>query len=70
MEPVLLKRADVVKITGMAYSSINRRERAGRFPARRRISPNRVGWLYAEIKCWAEQLEVVVPEEVPLPTAA
>ena len=31
-----------------------RLERAGKFPRRRQISPNRVGWLESEVQAWVE----------------
>ncbi len=53
MTPILLSRKDLIKVVGMAYSTIWRLERSGSFPKRRTIAPNRVGWLYSEIEEWA-----------------
>lgn len=39
---------------GVAYSRVHLMNlvRAGRFPAPRRLSPNRVGWLASELESW------------------
>jgi prophage regulatory protein len=42
---------------GTAY----RLEKAGQFPARRRISPRCVGWLESELDQWIADRTVVVP---------
>jgi len=35
---------------------IARMEKAGRFPRRRQVSPNRVAWLSDEVEAWLENL--------------
>lgn len=54
MTPAMLKRADgsLMKHTGLGYTTIFKLERAGKFPARRQLSPGRVGWLRAEVDAW------------------
>ena len=43
--------------TMVPYSSMHiwRLERAGRFPARIRLGPNRVGWSLREVSDWLEE---------------
>ena len=43
---------DVASITGLSRSTRWRGERDGWFPKRRKLSPNRVGWLKSEIEAW------------------
>jgi prophage regulatory protein len=62
---MVLKRADVVKLVGLCYTSIFNLERAGKFPARRRISAGRVGWLRSEVEAWVEsRVAVPAPESI------
>jgi prophage regulatory protein len=42
----------VREITGLSRSTTWRLERAGKFPARRRLSNNTVGWLASDISRW------------------
>lgn len=44
--------ADVAAITGLSRTTRWRGERDGWFPKRRKLSPNRVGWLKSEIDAW------------------
>ena len=48
----VLRRPEVCALTGLSYSTIHRLERTGTFPARRRLSPNAVGWLRVEVEAW------------------
>ena len=48
----LLRQKDVMKATGLSRMTIWRLERAGQFPQRRRLGPNAVGWIQAEIDDW------------------
>lgn len=57
--PRLLSRAEVCDRTGLSYSTIWRMERGGNFPARRRISANRVAWVEAEVERWMEERQKV-----------
>jgi prophage regulatory protein len=50
-----LRSKEVMRITGLSRTTIWRKERAGTFPARRRISQNAVGWLESEIMAWVAQ---------------
>ena len=48
----ILKIHDVVRVIGASRSSVYRWEKSGNFPARRRLSKFRVGWLESEIIEW------------------
>lgn len=52
----MLKRSDVCKVTGLCYTTIYNLEKKGQFPARRKLSPGRVAWVYDEIVSWLEEL--------------
>jgi prophage regulatory protein len=58
MTPALLKRSDgsLMQFTGLSYSTIFKLETAGKFPARRQVSDNRVGWLTSEVEEWMRNL--------------
>jgi prophage regulatory protein len=44
----------VILKTGLSRPSIYRYMKRGQFPARRRVGPNRVAWLPAEVVAWIE----------------
>ena len=50
-EPECHRLSDLSRVTRW------RLEKAGQFPRRRRISPNRIGWLLSEIQAWQRQRE-------------
>jgi len=54
MTQALLKRAEVVKMVGLGYSTVWRLERGGKFPARKQLSVGRVAWLRSEVEQWIE----------------
>ncbi len=43
-------------VAGISRDTIRRLERDGRFPARRRLSPGRIGWLEFEVLQWVEAI--------------
>ncbi len=52
-EPDHILRIDtVMRTSGLSYATLWRRERAGTFPKRRKISKCAVGWLESEVKAW------------------
>lgn len=57
----MLKRSDgsLQAFTGMGYTTIFKLERKGEFPARRKLSPGRVGWLTSEVQAWLDSRESV-----------
>ena len=44
----------VILKTGLSRPSIYRYMKRGQFPARRRVGPNRVAWVPAEVVAWSE----------------
>ena len=50
----LLRAPEVTEKTGLSYTTIWRKERAGVFPPRRRIGANSVGWVEQEVDRWIE----------------
>jgi len=60
MAMAFLKRSEVVALVGLGFTSIWRMEKAGKFPARKRLSPGRVAWLRSEVDEWVHgRLDVV-----------
>jgi prophage regulatory protein len=49
---MMMKRKDVVALTGLCYSTIYNLEKKQAFPSRRQISPGRVVWMRAEVMEW------------------
>jgi len=47
-----IREPECKSTSGLSRSTRWRLERDGRFPSRRRISPNAVGWLESEIQDW------------------
>lgn len=52
MNKALLKRAEVVALVGLGYTTIWRLEKKGEFPARKQLSQSRVAWLRTEVEEW------------------
>ena len=61
---LILRKSEVISLTGLSPSTIERLERDGTFPRRRQLGPHAVGWLASELDEWAKSLPVA-----PLPTA-
>ena len=55
----LLRRNQVVEMTGLSYSSIYRAERNGTFPKRIRIGKQAVAWKLSEIQEWIRNRDTV-----------
>lgn len=64
MNPAILKRVEVVKLVGLCYSTIFNLERAGNFPARRKLSAGRVGWVRSEVEEWLAS-RTAIPSPAP-----
>lgn len=47
-----IREPEVRRTTGLSRSTRWRLERDGRFPMRRKISPNAVAWLESEVQDW------------------
>ena len=48
----IIRRSKIQERTGLSISTIRNMEKAGRFPARIRISANSVGWRESDIARW------------------
>ena len=58
-----MREPEVQRITGLSRTTRWRLQRDGKFPHRRQISTNAVGWLASEINAWiAEQTVPIEPE--------
>lgn len=55
-DPLFLRTADVLRLTGFSRTTLWRLERAGKFPRRRQLAPNIIGWATEEISRWAASL--------------
>lgn len=55
--PLFIRRSLLKQVTGLSPSTVDRLERAGTFPRRRRVGPGVVGWLYSEVAQFLEQRE-------------
>jgi len=51
-EELLWNIKTVILKTGLSRPSIYRYMKGGRFPPRRRVGPNRVAWVPAEVVAW------------------
>lgn len=48
----ILRKAQVLEMTGLSYSTVWRLEKAGQFPARRQLGAKSVGWIAKEVENW------------------
>lgn len=55
----ILRKCEVVGVTGLSYSTIQRKHKAGEFPKPVRLGANSVGWKLSEIQAWLDSLERV-----------
>jgi prophage regulatory protein len=60
-----LRKQDLRAKVPVSYPTIWRWEKAGKFPARRRLGPNIVGWLESEVDEWIASRTVAHPAEAP-----
>ncbi len=47
-----LNRKQIIKLTGMSRSTLDRLERDGKFPKRVTLSTQRIGWVVQEVVDW------------------
>jgi prophage regulatory protein len=55
MDEYFMREGEVAKISGLSRTTRWRLEREGKFPKRRQISSNTVGWLSSEISAWVAE---------------
>jgi predicted DNA-binding transcriptional regulator AlpA len=63
----ILRKRDVEALAGLSYSQIYRLERRGAFPARVKLSPQRVGWREQEVADWCNNRPRGGGTQPPLP---
>ena len=63
----ILTKKEVCSLVPYTPQHIHRLERAGRFPRRLQLGPNRVGWRLVDIKRWINER---VPAAAATPTDA
>jgi prophage regulatory protein len=62
MNDVVLNKKRTAEKVGLSLPTIWRLEKRGLFPARRALSPGRVGFLLSEVEQWIiERQKVIVP---------
>ena len=54
MQNEYLRWPRVRQLTGLSRSTVWRLEKSGQFPARRKLSANRVGWSLIELQAWMQ----------------
>jgi predicted DNA-binding transcriptional regulator AlpA len=54
--PILVRRSQAKSVFGLSASTLDRLEKDGKWPKRRRVGPGCVGWLYDEAKTALESL--------------
>lgn len=57
-----LRAKDVVRVTGLSRTTIWRLEKSGKFPRRKTLSVNAVGWRGSEVYAWVDQRNNVETE--------
>jgi prophage regulatory protein len=51
---VFLSRSQTREVTSLSGSQIDRLEKAGKFPARIKLSERRVAWCLTDVQAWME----------------
>lgn len=55
----IIRKAEVQRLTGLSYTSIWRKEKAGEFAPRVRLGANSVGWREGDVLRWLDEREAV-----------
>jgi prophage regulatory protein len=56
MSQRIMRAKEVIELSGLSLSTLGRMEEIGRFPKRRKIGKNAVGWSEDEIIKWMESI--------------
>ena len=59
VQKIIVRRSDLKALVGLSPSSVERLEKAGDFPSRRKFGVGTVGWLYSEIEMWANRQKTI-----------
>lgn len=54
----ILSMKEVCALTGYSRTQIYRLERAGKFPRRRKMSANKIGFIQSEVEAWIDNLSI------------
>lgn len=57
MSERLLKLPEVIQLTGLSKSGIDRKEKAGGFPKRVRLGHRSIAWAESEINAWVQAVK-------------
>lgn len=63
MASKIIRTPDTCQATKLSRTTLWRLEREGKFPSRRKLSGNAVGWLESEVDAWIESREKVGGEK-------
>lgn len=63
MKSEYLREPQVREATGLSRSTRWRLESQGKFPARRQLSSNTVGWLRSEVEAWMRTRTRVIRQQ-------
>lgn len=55
----IIRKAEVQRLTGLSYTSLWRKEKAGEFVPRVRLGTNSVGWREGDVLRWLDSREAV-----------
>ena len=58
----IIRKRELIAITGLSASTLYRLELCGSLPKRRRLSSNSVGWDRNEIQSWLNSRDVITRE--------
>ena len=59
----VLSFKEVRQLTGLSRSTVWKLERESKFPRRRLLTTNRVGWIESEVLTWINERMPVCPED-------
>ena len=63
VQNVYLRWPTVQEVSALSRVTVWRMERDGKFPRRRQLSANSVGWLKSEVDAWVETREQVMSSQ-------
>lgn len=59
MNKIIVRRSQLKDTVGLSPSTVDRLERTGDFPSRRKFGVGTVGWLYSEVETWANSKKAI-----------
>jgi prophage regulatory protein len=67
LEDRYIREAECHRISGLSRVTRWRLERAGKFPERRQLSDNAIGWLLSEVMAWRDARNVGMRKVIGVP---